>query len=150
MNTLETKIQEDLFSAMKAHDDVKLAALRSIKTAIQNEKVNGVYHELTDNDIISLIQKLSKQRSEASQIYNDAGRDELAQKELNEKTVLDTFLPKMLSEDELSEKIDEIISELGADSIKQMGVVIKTLKERFPNQFDGGVASGIVKSKLSI
>lgn len=146
---LEQRIQTDLMSAMKEKNNTRVAALRSIKTAIQNEKTSGKFHELTDADVIGIIQKLSKQRKEAADIYVDAGRNELAEKELAEKVFIDEYLPKMMSNDELAEKISEIVAELGADSIKQMGLVMKSLKEKYSGQYDPGAASAIVKSKLS-
>lgn len=146
---LEQRIQTDLMSAMKEKNDTRVAALRSIKTAIQNEKTSGKFHELTDADVIGIIQKLSKQRKEAADIYVNADRNELAEKELAEKVFIDEYLPKMMSNDELAEKISEIVAELGADSIKQMGLVMKSLKEKYSGQYDPGAASAIVKSKLS-
>ena len=146
---LEQRIQTDLMSAMKEKNETRVAALRSIKTAIQNEKTSGKFHELTDADVIGIIQKLSKQRKEAADIYADAGRNELAEKELAEKVFIDEYLPKMMSNDELAEKVSEIVAELGADSIKQMGLVMKSLKEKYSGQYDPGAASAIVKSKLS-
>lgn len=145
---LENRIQADLVSAMKGHQENAIAALRSVKAAIQNEKVNGVYHELTDNDIVKLIQKLVKQRQESMEIYAQAGRHELADKEQKEMFVLMNYLPKMLSEEELHSAIDDIVAELGASSMKDMGRVMKTLGERFPNQYDGKTASMYIKEKL--
>lgn len=149
MENLENKIQENLVKAMKAKNEIEVSALRSVKAAIQNEKVNGAYHELTYNEIIGVIQKLSKQRQEAAEIYTSAGRTELAEKELSEKKILDEYLPKMLPEDELRKVISETISGLNITEMKGMGIVIKTLKERYPNQFDGSVASRIVREILS-
>ena len=149
MCELEIKIQADLVSAMKEKNEVRVSAIRSIKTAIQNEKVNGAYHELTDNDIIKLIQKLSKQRQESYDIYIQAGRKELANVEMEEKKVLDTYLPKMMTEDELNSVIGNLITELGATTMKDMGSVMKTLSSKYPNQYDGKTASTIIKSKLS-
>ena len=77
---MENKIQQDLFTAMKDHNSVRVSALRAVKTAIQNEKTSGSYHELTDNDIVKIIQKLSKQRQESASIYNQAGRYDLSEK----------------------------------------------------------------------
>lgn len=145
---IEQTIQSDLMSAMKERNETKVAALRSIKTAIQNEKTSGKFHELTDSAVIGIIQKLSKQRKEAADIYSEAGRNELAEKELAEKVFIDEYLPKMMSEVELSENISEIVTEIGANSIKQMGLVMKTLKEKFSGQYDPSVASALIKSKL--
>lgn len=150
MNTLEQKLQADLVSAMKNRQENTVAALRSLKTAIMEVKTapNGK-KDLEDNDIVGIIQKLVKQRKESMDIYSAAGRHELADKEQQEMFVLMNYLPKMLSEDELSAAINTIITEVGATEIKQMGLVMKTLKERYPNQFDGGTASKIIKSALS-
>ena len=149
MNTLEQKIQEDLVVAMKGHQENTVAALRSLKTAIQNEKVNGTYHELSDNDIVGLAQKLVKQRQESIEIYSHAGRDELADKEQKEMFVLMNYLPKMLSENELNDAVKAIVAEVNATEMKHMGLVMKTLKERYPNQYDGGMASKMIKTILS-
>ena len=148
MNTLESKIQADLVLAMKGHQENAVAALRSVKTAIQNEKVNGAYHELTDNDIVKLIQKLVKQRQESMEIYSQADRHELADKEQKEMFVLSNYLPKMLSEDELKEIIDDLFKELDVQSMKDMGKVMKALGEKYPNLYDGKTASTYIKSKF--
>jgi uncharacterized protein YqeY len=145
---LENKIQADLVSAMKNKQENTVAALRSVKAAIQNEKVNGVYHELTDNDIVKLIQKLVKQRQESIEIYTQAGRHELADKEQQEMFVLMNYLPKSLSEEELHSAIDDIVAELGASSMKDMGNVMKLLRERYAGQYDGKTASEYIKEKL--
>lgn len=107
MREIETNLQAALVAAMKEKNEYAISAIRSIKTAIQNEKTNGSYHELTDNDVIGLIQKLSKQRQESADIYNEAGRTELAEKELKEKEILDSYLPQMLSENELTKNWQE-------------------------------------------
>lgn len=149
MNTLENKIQADLVTAMKGRQENAVTALRSVKTAIQNEKVSGAYYrELTDNDIVKLIQKLVKQRQESMEIYEQAGRHELADKEQKEMFVLSNYLPKMLSEDELKEIIDGLFTELDVQSMKDMGKVMKALGERYPNLYDGKVASTYIKSKF--
>ncbi len=149
MEMLEKKIQQDLVAAIKGHADAAISAIRSIKTAIQNEKVSGTYHELTDNNILGLIQKLAKQRQESIEIYSQAGRQDLADKESAELKALNTYLPQMLSTEELHATINNIISKGGYYSMKDMGLVMKALKERFPNQYDGKTASTYIKEKLS-
>lgn len=148
MCELEIKLQAALIAAMKEKNEHAISAIRSIKTAIQNEKTNGSYHELTDNDVIGLIQKLSKQRQESADIYNEVGRTELAEKELKEKEVLDNYLPKMLSENELATVIDSIVSENNFNTMKDMGSAMKILKESYPNQYDGKLASTLIRAKL--
>lgn len=149
MSTLENKIREALVEAVKLKHESAKSALRSIITAIQNEKTNGAFHELNDNDIIKIIQKLSKQRQESIDIYTQAGRIELAEAETKEKEILDSYLPQMLSDDKLKEVIDTIISNLGASTMKDMGRVMKELSSKYPNLYDGKVASNYIKTKLS-
>ena len=117
----EEKLQKDLVSAMKEKNNAKVDAIRNIKAAILNEKTNGKFQELSDSEIIGVIQKLSKQRKEAADIYVTNNRPELAEKELSEKKFIDEYLPKMMGEDELKLLIQNIFTELNVTSIKQMG-----------------------------
>ena len=134
---------------MKAKDEVRLAALRSIKAAILNEKANGKHHELTDADIITLIQKLIKQRVEAEEIYRENGRTELADKERDERLVLEEFVPKQLSLWEIENIVKEIITETGASSMKDMGKVMGPATQRMKGVADGKVISTVVRSLLA-
>lgn len=147
--TLEERIQKDLVSAMKNRQENALAALRSIKTAIQNEKTNGTYHELTDADVVGLIQKLVKQRKESMDIYSQAGRNELADKEQKEMFVLMEYVPKQLTEEEVEEKVRSIIAETGASSMKDMGKVMGLATQRMKGLAEGKTISQIVKNLLS-
>ena len=147
--TLEERIQQDLVLAMKNHQENALAALRSIKTAIQNEKTNGTYHELTDTDVVGIIQKLVKQRKESMDIYSQAGRNELADKEQKEMLVLMEYVPKQLTEEEVEEKVKEIIAETGASSMKDMGKVMGLATQRMKGLAEGKTISQIVKNLLS-
>lgn len=147
--TLEERIQKDLVLSMKNHQENALAALRSIKTAIQNEKTNGTYHELTDADVVGLIQKLIKQRKESMDIYSQAGRDELADKEQKEMFVLMEYVPKQLTEEEVEEKVKSIIAETGASSMKDMGKVMGLATQRMKGLAEGKTISQIVKNLLS-
>ena len=147
--TLEERIQKDLVTAMKNHQENALAALRSIKTAIQNEKTNGTYHELTDADVVGIIQKLVKQRKESMDIYSQAGRNELADKEQKEMLVLMEYVPKQLTEEEVEEKVKEIIAETGASSMKDMGKVMGLATQRMKGLAEAKPISQIVKNLLS-
>ena len=150
MNTLEKTIQTDLMSAMKNHQENTVAALRSIKTAIMETKTaaNGK-KDLEDSDIVKIIQKLVKQRKESMDIYSQAGRDELADKEQQEMFALMNYLPKMLSESEVEEIVAKTIVEQGATSMKDMGKVMGFINKTYAGQVDGSMVSRIVKSKLS-
>ena len=145
---LENRIQNEITAAMKAKNEVRLNALRSIKAAILNEKSNGKHHELTDADVITLIQKLVKQRIEAEEIYRSVGRTELAEKELAERNVLEEFVPKQLTQEEVEVRVKEIIAETGASSIKEMGKVMGLATQRMKGIADGKTISTIVRSLL--
>ena len=150
MNTLENKIQADLVSAMKNRQENTVAALRSIKTAIMETKTaaNGK-KDLEDGDIIKIIQKLVKQRKESMDIFSQAGRDELADKEQQEMFVLMNYLPKMLTESEVEEIVAKTIADFNATSMKDMGKVMGYINKTYSGQVDGSMVSRIVKSKLS-
>lgn len=150
MNTLETKIQEALTLAIKSKDTIRVSALRSIKAAITEAKTaaNGK-KELEDSDIVKIIQKLAKQREESAAIYKEHNRDDLANNELAELNVLNDFLPKKLTEDELIAVIEKFIKELNATTIKDMGKVIGSINKEYMGKVDGSVVAKLVKSKLS-
>ena len=150
MNTLETKIQEALTLAIKSKDTIRVSALRSIKAAITEAKTaaNGK-KELEDSDIVKIIQKLAKQREESAAIYKEHNRDDLANNELAELNVLNDFLPKKLTEDELIAVIERYIKELNATTIKDMGKVIGAINKEYMGKVDGSVVAKLVKSKLS-
>ncbi len=147
---LETQIQKDIMAAMKEKDTVRLNAVRSIKSAILLAKTSeGGSKELTDADIVKLIQKLAKQRKEAAEQYVAAGRQELADNEMNEAAVLDTYLPKQLSEAEVEAKIREIIARAGASKPSDMGKVMGVATKELAGLAEGRLISGIVKNILN-
>lgn len=147
---LETQIQKDIMEAMKAKDTVRLNAVRSIKSAILLAKTaEGGSKELQDADIIKLIQKLAKQRKEAAEQYTAAGRQELADNELAEAEVLGSYLPKMLSEQEVEERLKEIIAEVGASKPSDMGKVMGTATKKLAGLAEGKTISAIVRRLLS-
>lgn len=146
---LETQIQKDIMEAMKAHDQVRLESVRSIKAAILLAKTAGGSKELDDAEIIKIIQKLSKQRSESAEQYAAAGRQELADNELAEKAVLETYLPKQLSPEEVKGELTKIIEEIGASSMADMGKVMGVATKRLAGLSDGKTISSLVKELLS-
>ena len=147
---LETQIQKDIMEAMKAKDTVRLNAVRSIKSGILLAKTaEGASKDLTDSDIIKIIQKLAKQRKEAAEQYTAAGRQELAANEIAEATVLETYLPKMLSEAEVEEKLREIIAQVGASKPSDMGKVMGVATKALAGLAEGRTISAIVKKLLA-
>lgn len=146
---LEQQIQKDIMAAMKAKDQVRLNAVRSIKSAILLAKTaEGASGELTDGDIVKLIQKLAKQRKEAAEQYVAAGRQELADNELAEAEVLALYLPKPLSPEELEARLREIIAEVGASAPSDMGKVMGVATKRLAGLADGKAISGAVRKLL--
>jgi uncharacterized protein YqeY len=145
---LEEQINQDLKSAMKAGDTVKTDALRLIKSSIQLEKTNGTLHELTDEQIIKIIQKLSKQKEETRDMYRSAGKDDMANIESGQKRCMDYYLPEMLTEDQLRVIVDDIISHNGFSSIKDMKAIMSILATDYPGQYDGKVAGKLIKEML--
>ena len=147
---LEQQIQEDIKTAMKAKDAVATAATRAIKDEILLFKTSeGGSKEVTDGDILKMIQKLIKQRKESAEQFTAAGRQELADNELAEAAVMEKYLPKQLSEAEVEEKIKAIIAEVGATSIKDMGKVMGAANKALAGQSDGRTISTVVKRLLS-
>lgn len=147
---LEQQIQEDIKTAMKAHDAVATAATRAIKGEILIFKTSECgSKEVTDADILKMIQKLIKQRRESAEQFTAAGRQELADNELAEAAVMEKYLPKQLSEAEVEEKIKAIIAEVGATSIKDMGKVMGAANKALAGQSDGRTISTVVKRLLS-
>ena len=146
---LEEKVMAALKQAMKEKNKDKLDALRAIKSAILLEKTKGGSKELSEADEMKLLQKLVKQRKESAQIYKQQNREDLAQIELNQVAVIETFLPEQLSEEELEKTIRQIIDRTGASSIKDMGKVMGVATKQLAGRADGKTISTIVKRLLS-
>ncbi len=147
---LEKQIQADMVAAMKAKETVRLASLRAIKAAILLAKTaEGGTGEVSDQDIVKLIQKLVKQRKESAQQYNDAGRPELAENEMAEAAAMEVYLPKQLSEAEVETELVKIIAEVGASKPSDMGKVMGIATKRLAGLADGRVISAIVKKLLA-
>ena len=147
---LEKRIQADMVAAMKAKEAVKLSSLRAIKAAIMLAKTaEGTTGEVTDQEIVKIIQKLVKQRKESAQQYTDAGRPELAENEVAEMEAMEVYLPKQLSEAEVEAELVKIIAEVGARQPSEMGKVMGVATKRLAGLADGRVISTLVKKLLS-
>ena len=148
--SLEQQIQEAIKEAMKAKDAVALSANRAIKGEILLFKTaEGGAKEVTDGDILKMIQKLVKQRKEAAEQFIAGARQDLADNDLAEAAALEKYLPKQLSPDEVKAKIQEIIAQVGATSIRDMGKVMGVANKALAGLSDGRTISGIVKELLS-
>lgn len=148
---LEQQIQNDLKAAMLAKDKVALASIRGIKAAILLAKTaeGGQKDTLEDAELVKIIQKLVKQRKESAAIYSQQNRPELAENELAEVAVMEKYLPKALSEEEVEAIVKQIIADTGASSMADMGKVMGTATKQLAGQADGRVISSIVKRLLS-
>ena len=146
---LEQQIQKDIMEAMKAHNTVRTNAVRAIKSEILLAKTSGAGAEITDGDVIKLIQKLIKQRKESAAMYAQGGRQDLADNELAEAAAMEGYLPKQLSEAEVEEIVKGIIAETGASSMADMGKVMGLATKKLAGQADGRTVSTIVKKLLA-
>lgn len=146
---LEQQIQKDIMEAMKAHNTVRTNAVRAIKSEILLAKTSGAGAEITDGDVIKLIQKLIKQRKESAAMYAQGGRQDLADNELAEAAEMEGYLPKQLSEAEVEEIVKGIIDETGASSMADMGKVMGLATKKLAGQADGRTVSTIVKKLLA-
>ena len=149
MATLEQQIQKDIMEAKKAKDNVRLNAVRAIKSAILLEKTSGNGTEITDGTIQKVIQKLVKQRKEAAEMYTQAGRQELADNEIAEATAMEVYLPKQLSEAEVEDILKAIIAEVGASKPSDMGKVMGVATKKLAGQAEGKLISTLVKKLLA-
>ncbi len=148
--SLEQKVMADMKTAMLSKDEKSLRALRAIKAAIILAKTaEGAGGEIKEEDETRLLQKLIKQRKDSLDIYRQQNRSDLAQKEQEEIEVIEKFLPKQLSEEELRAALSRLIADLGAGSPADMGKVMGAATKQFAGKADGKTISTIVKELLS-
>jgi uncharacterized protein YqeY len=149
---LRDEINTALREAMKARDERRVSTLRLVNAAIKNADIEAETARksaLADEDILGLLQKMIKQRQESVEIYDKAGRKELADQERAEIEVIRAYLPQQMSEAEAKAAIAEVIARTGAQSIKDMGKVMAALKQGYAGKMDFGKASGWVKGLLA-
>ncbi|MBM3552283.1 MAG: GatB/YqeY domain-containing protein [Alphaproteobacteria bacterium] len=148
---MREKIAADLKAAMKAGERAKVDALRLINAALKDKDIEarGSGKTLSGDDELALLQKMIKSRQESLEIYEKAGREDLAGKERGEIAVISAYLPQQLSEDEVAAAVKAAIAETGAASIKDMGKVVASLKAKYTGRMDFGKASAAVKAALS-
>jgi uncharacterized protein YqeY len=148
MSNLKEKIKNDLKDAMRAKDTAKRDTLRNITAMIKQVEVDE-RRELSDADIEKILMKYAKQREEAAQMFKEANRKDLVEKEMSELKLIKSYLPEPLSDEELEEILKGIISDTQASSMKDMGRVMAKAKEVIGSRADGGRISKVVKSLLS-
>ncbi len=151
---LRDRINADLKEAMKAREADRLSTLRLINAAFKDREIaargaSGEGAGLTEGDLLAILGKMVKQRQDSARAYEEGGRLELAEKELAEITVIETYLPRQLSGEEVSAAIDAAIAAIGASGIRDMGRVMAELKARHTGQMDFGAVGPMVKDRLA-
>lgn len=146
--TLQDRLSQEMKSAMLAKNADRLSTLRLLKSVIGYVQIERKTENLTDADFVAVVQKEVKKRRDAIEQYEKGGRPELAAKENNEITVLETFLPKALSPEELEHLVKATIQEVGATTKKEMGPVIKAVQAKAAGRADGKTISGLVGKLL--
>lgn len=147
--TIEEQVNEGIKNAMKARDKVRLETMRNIKKVILEAKTRpGANDQIDDAECIKLIQKLAKQGKESAEIYKQQGREDLYEQESAQVVVLEEFLPKQLTETELTEALKEIIASIGATSPQDMGKVMGIATKKLAGLADGKAISAKVKELL--
>ena len=151
--SLRNEINSAMKEAMKEKAQLRLSTLRLINAAIKDRDIaaraEGVEEGVDESEILAILGKMTRQRQESAKTYEEAGRLDLSERELSEIQVIEYFLPRQLSGDEIEIEVTKVIDEQGASSIRDMGRVMASLKERFTGQMDFGSVGPIVKKKLS-
>ena len=151
--SLRDRLSVSLKDAMKAKDATRLMTLRLINAAIKDRDIDarseGVDSGVSDHDLLAILGKMVKQRQESARAYEEGGRLELAEKEWAEIVIIEEFLPRQLSEQEVEQAIADAIAASGANSIRDMGKVMGVLKAKYTGQLDFGKVGGMVKTQLS-
>lgn len=149
---LRDAINNAVKDAMKAKEERKLSTLRMMNAAIKNADIDARGQgkgPLSDGDLLSLFQKMIKQRQDSIEMYDKGGRAELAAQERDEIAIITAYLPKQMSDAEVNDAIKAAIAETGASGMKDMGKVVGALKAKYSGQMDFAKASGLVKAALS-
>ncbi|SCA55370.1 conserved hypothetical protein [Candidatus Terasakiella magnetica] len=149
---LREQIKSALKEAMVAKNSHKVSTLRLIMAALKDRDIAARTQDkpdgISDEEILSLLQSMVKQRRDSITMYENGGRLELAEQEASEITIIEEFLPKQMSEEEIGEVVEALITELGATGLKDMGPTMKALRDRYAGQMDFGKASAIIKARL--
>lgn len=144
-------LAEALKNALKTQDKRRISTLRLIHAAIQDRDIanrGAAKDPVSEEDILQILTKMVKQRQESAKAFEDGGRPELAAQEREEIGVISEYLPRQMGEEQVKQACQQVIAEMGADGLRDMGRCMSALKERYPGKIDFGKASGIVKTLL--
>lgn len=144
---LKEKIEKDLLTALKAKEALKVSCLRLIKAAIKNKEID-LRGEIQEPQLLQLLSTLAKQRQESITLYKQGGRKDLAEKESKELTMIESYLPKALSDEELLAIVEAAVAESGAKNAQEMGKVMKIVMPQVTGRADGKKVQELVKEKL--
>ncbi len=148
--SLELRVMEELKNAMRAKDEAGLRTLRAIKAAIIIEKTaEGATGEITEAMELKMLQKLAKQRKDSLEIFEKQNREDLAAKEREELAIIEKFLPQQMTAEELKAAVSDIIAQVGATSLADLGKVMGVATKAFAGRADGKIVSGLVKTLLA-
>ena len=146
--SLKEQLLSDMKEAMKSKDSVKLGTVRSVISAVKNQEIDSK-KELDEEEILSLISREVKKRKEAAALYEKGARPELKDKEIQEMEILKTYLPEQVSEEDLRKRIQEVITETGAQGMKDFGKIMKTLVPEFKGKADNAQIKELASEYLS-
>ncbi|MCI5112332.1 MAG: GatB/YqeY domain-containing protein [Marivita sp.] len=150
---LRTRLNTSVKQAMRDKDSARLSTLRLINAAIKDRDIaargEGNEDGVGDDEVLGILGKMVKQRKDTAKTYEEGGRLDLAERELSEIGVIEEFLPRKLSDDEVAAAVDAAVSETGASSIRDMGRVMGALKAKYTGQMDFGAVGGMVKDRLA-
>lgn len=146
--SLKAQISEDMKTAMRAKDSARLGTIRLLQSAIKQREVDERI-ELADGDVIAVIEKMLKQRRDSIAAYESANRQDLADVEKFEVSVLQTYLPQQLTEDEINAILEKVVTDTGASGIKDMSKVMTAIKPLVVGRADMGKISGLIKTRLA-
>ena len=146
---IASQLEQDYIQALKNKNELEVLVLRQLKTALTNVEIANKRVPLDEAGVIKVLRSEIKKRRDAASLYRQGGRDELAQKEESEIEFISRYLPAQLSDQQISQKVDEVIAKLGTSSIKDMGKVIGVVTAELGGAADGSVVSSLVKQKLN-
>ncbi len=146
--TLREKLMANLKEAMKSRDQLRLDTIRFIQSAIKNREIELRPQAIEEPEVLNVLKKMAKQRRESIEQYQEAGRQDLADKERAELKIVEEYLPQAMSREQLESVVNEVVAALGATELKQMGAVIKEVQARTQGAADNRMISELVKAKL--
>ena len=146
---IREQLMNDMKSAMRDKDQIRLDTIRGLQSAIKNREIDSRPNPITEDDVLAVIKKLVKQRKESIEQFQTAGRQDLVEKETTELKVLEVYLPAQMGKEQIEKIVTEVIAEVGAKSIKDMGAVMKAVSAKTAGAADNKVVSEIIKAKLA-